>query len=333
MLTKVNKKVAAIAAGLMLGLASAASHAAETVTFGSLTDPGYDSVFWAIENGKVSDPDVTVKVEKLTSIPALIQATMTQQFNMIVAGVLQIPQLRESGIPVVITGTLLRYTVEGHSADVWVMKDSPYKTIADLKGKSIAVVAVESQNIVSVRAVINEKYGMNAASVGSDFRWVEMPPSQFEAALQAGRVDAAIFSNVPAYTATKGGAYRSVLHGSKGLAELYGGPMVSLVMMAYDNDMKKRPAAYKAAARVLKASSEYVKQHPDEVFSAVAPKYKMTKEDFQEYFTSFAAMPLALGKTDKQVMEKAWQSGEKLGAVKKAPASANEFVWPDALME
>ncbi len=72
---------------------------------------------------------------------------------------------------------------------------------------------------------------MNADIVGGDFKWVEMPHAQFEAVLQSGRVDAAAFSNVPSYTLTKGGAYRSVLHGSKELQTMFGGPMPSLFML------------------------------------------------------------------------------------------------------
>lgn len=330
---KVTHKVAAVVLGLMLGTGLTAARAAEIVTFGSLTDPAYDAVFWAIENGKVTSPDVTVKIEKLTSIPQLMQAVATQQFNLIVNGVLSVPQVKESGVPVRIMGTLLRYNTNGHSADIWVLKDSPYKTVADLKGKKIAVVAVEAQNIVSIRTALSEKHGMNAASVGGDFQFVELPPSQFEAAIQAGRVDAVTFSNVPSYTLTKGGAYRSVMHGSKDLADLYGGAMVSLLITGYDPDIAKRPAAYVAAAKLLKASSQYASQHPDEVFAAVAPKYKMTKEDVQTYFTTYAEMPLALGKEDKQVIMKAWKSGEKLGALKNVPATVDELMWPEALME
>ncbi len=53
----------------------------------------------------------------------LMQAAMTAQFNMLPNGVLAIPQMRESGIPVKIMSTLLRYHPDGHSADLWVTKD------------------------------------------------------------------------------------------------------------------------------------------------------------------------------------------------------------------
>jgi ABC-type nitrate/sulfonate/bicarbonate transport system substrate-binding protein len=160
-----------------------------------------------------------------------------------------------------------------------------------------------------------------------------MPQAQFEAALQAGRVDAATFSNVPSYTATKGGAYRSLVHGSKELEQMFGGPMPSLFIFGYETDINKRPETYVAAAKLLKASAEYVLKNPDEVFGAVAPKYKMSKEDLQTWFTTFAQMPLALGPTDKKVMMKAWEAGFKMGMIKKMPASPDELVWSKAVME
>jgi ABC-type nitrate/sulfonate/bicarbonate transport system substrate-binding protein len=333
MLARFMRSTGALVLTMALGIAALPATAAEVITYGSLPDPGYDAVVWAIENGKISDPNVSIKVERLSSIPALMQAAMTAQFNLIPNGVLAVPQMRESGIPVKILSTLLRYHPEGHSADLWVTKDSPYKTIQDLKGKTIAVTSGEAQNVISVRWVIGDRYKMNADIVGGDFRWVEMPHAQFEAALQSGRVDAAAFSNVASYTLTKDGAYRSVLHGSEELAKMYGGPMPSLFILGYEPDLAKRPDAYMAAGKLLKASAAYVLKNPDEVFSAVAPRFKMSKDDMQTWFTTFAEMPLALGPTDKKVMMGAWQSGVKYGMLKKAPASPDEIVWPNAIMQ
>jgi ABC-type nitrate/sulfonate/bicarbonate transport system substrate-binding protein len=333
MFAQFKRRAGACVVGVAIVAGALPAAAAELVTYGSLPDPGYDAVVWAIENGKVTGPNVTLKVERLSSIPALMQAAMTAQFNLIPNGVLAIPQMRESGISVKVVSTLLRYNPDGHSADIWVTKDSPYKTIRDLKGKTIAVVSGEAQNVISDRWVIGERFGMNSDIVGGDFKWVEMPHAQFEAALQSGRVDAAAFSNVASYTLTKDGAYRSVLHGSKELEKMYGGPMPSLFILGYETDLNKRPDAYKAAGNLLKASAQYVLKNPDEVFAAVAPKFKMTKDDVQTWFTTFAQMPLAIGPTDKQVMQKAWESGVKYGMLKKAPASADEVVWSGAIMQ
>jgi ABC-type nitrate/sulfonate/bicarbonate transport system substrate-binding protein len=133
-----------------------AARAAETITIGSLSDPGYEAALWALQNGKVTDPGITVKVEEMP-IPALIQAAMTQQYNVIALGVLQVPQMAESGLNVKMISTLLRYHPDGHADDIWVLADSPIKTVADLKGKTIAVPSSEAQNVVSLRAIMSER--------------------------------------------------------------------------------------------------------------------------------------------------------------------------------
>src|SRR6185312_16195688 len=108
MLARFMRSTGALVLTMTLGIAALPATAAEVITYGSLPDPGYDAVVWAIENGKVSDPNVTIKVERVSSIPALMQAAMTQQFNLLPNGILSMPQMRESGLPIKIVSTLLR---------------------------------------------------------------------------------------------------------------------------------------------------------------------------------------------------------------------------------
>lgn len=323
------------ALGAALGLGSTvASLAAEKISVGAISDPGYHAALWAVMNGKVSDPAVEITVDMMP-IPAMIQASMTQQYDIIPNGVLAIPQMAEAGINPVIIATMIRHIPgpANHTTDLWVKADSPIKSVEDLKGKRIAVTSLEAQDVVSRRAVLSEKYGFNASAIGGDFTWVEIPSAQFEAALEADRVDAVAFSNVLAYKIEKSGKYRSVMQGSKELMEMYGGPMPTIVEMGYKEKMEARPEAYLAAAKVLRASAQYVLEHQDEVFADVAPKYKMSAEDLKGWFTTYAGMPFALGPTDKAVYMKAWESGNKLGALKQVPESVDPFIWEHAITE
>ena len=280
-----------LSVGIAALIPAGGAAATELIKIGSIADPGYDSALWALVNGKVKDPSIKVQVDAMT-IPALIQAAMTQQYNILPNGILAVPQMVEQGIKVRIVGTVLRYHPAGHSDDLWVMKGSKIKKATDLKGKIVGVTTVEAQNVISIRAILSEHFGLNAASIGGDIKWAQLPRTQLEAALRTGRIDAAAFSNVQAYFATKGGAYRSVLHGSKLLKEMYGGPMPSVVLTAYEPDLDKRAPAYIAALKLLKASAKYVLTHQKEVFSAVAPKYKMSAADLQKWFTTYAVMPV-----------------------------------------
>src|ERR1700732_779810 len=86
----------------------AAASAAEKITVGAISDPGYESALWAAINGKVKDPAVEITVD-LLPIPAMIQASMTKQYDIIPNGVLAIPQMAEAGINPLIIGTMIRH--------------------------------------------------------------------------------------------------------------------------------------------------------------------------------------------------------------------------------
>lgn len=322
--------------GLMLAVGLGAvlpgmAVAKQTITMGAIADPAYEASLWAISNGKVSDPEVEFKIDYMP-IPAAIQAALTRQYNIIGDGILSVVQMVQNGIPVKILGTEYRYNPSGHANDLWVLKDSPIKSVADLKGKTIAVSAVQAQNVISLRTVLQERYHMNAAAIGGDFRFVAIPSSQFAAALQEKRVDAAVFGNVAAYMAAKSDKYRSVLQGAKELNEMFGGPMPSVVMLAYEPDLTKREKLYVAAAKLLKRSADYVLAHPDEVFPVVAKKYKMDAHDLQVWFTTYGEMPNALGATDGATYVKVWEAGKKLGVLNGVP-SLDSLLWTHAVPE
>lgn len=91
-------------------------------------------------------------------------------------------QLRRQGTPIKIVHL-------GHrdGTTIIVKKDSPYKTIADLKGKKMAIPHnYSNQRILLVREM--DKYGMKP----EDLTLVSYPPPEHAATLQAGKVDAYI---------------------------------------------------------------------------------------------------------------------------------------------
>ncbi len=326
------KRWAAIAPFLLATTLASPALAAEKISFGVVADPSYDVALYALTSGKISDPNLEFKIDAMP-FPRLAQATMTRQFNVTLNGVLGVPLMIEAGIPVKVMGTSYRHRVGGHVSDLWVMKDSPYQKMSDLKGKKIATASLESQATVSTRQIIGERYNMNAATIGGDVRWVELPNPQIEPALQSGNVDAALITNVQAYTAANSGQYRSILHGSAELADMLGGPLPTVLLIAYTDDLEKRPDVYAAFGKLLKDSSDYANAHLDEVAAAIAPKYKMTPGDLKTWFQTYGSIPFALSSTDKAVIVKAWESGAKLGALKTVPKNADDIIWSRAQKE
>lgn len=308
-----------------------AAHAQEEISIGLIADPGYETAGWALASGKVSDPSLEITMEFLP-IPAMIQAAMTGAFDILPNGVLAIPQLNENGVDTRILGTILRYNPEGHASDLWVLPTSGIDAPTGLVGKKVAVTSIEAQNILSIRTILAEVYDMDAAAIGGDIQWVEIPQAQFEAALTSGQVDAVAFGNTMAVTAAKAG-YVSVLHGAKELEDLYGGPMVSVVLSGSQAQIDQRPEAFEAALRLLRESAIYAIEHPEEVFAAVAPKYDISVEDLEVYFTENTSIPFALGPTDEAIISEAWKAGQKLGVVGTLPESVESVVWDRSIRE
>lgn len=322
----------AIAAAAMSVLVAGAASAAEKVTVGMISDPGYHSAMWAIVNGKVTDPDVEVTVEFMP-IPAAHQAALSQQYDIMPNGTNAIPALAEQGLPVKVLGTVIRY-LDGEDVvqpGLWVRKDSPVQNIADLKGKNIAVQSVSAGDVVSRRAILQELYGYNVDAIGGDFNWIEIPASQFEAALEAGRVDAAAFSNVKAYQISKSPDYRAVMRGGADLIKLYGAPLPAILL--YTTRAEEKPAAIAAAAKLLNKSAQYLKEHQEEIFAEVAPKYNMDPAALRGWFNEFGEMPYSLTKGDADVMVKSWATAVKLGILSSAPESSVDLIAPQAVWE
>ena len=76
---------AALAAIAVSGYA----HAEETITVAHLLDPSHDAAFWAINNGKVSEPGVRIEAKGL-AIPALIQSTVSKTYDVVQTAVMAI---------------------------------------------------------------------------------------------------------------------------------------------------------------------------------------------------------------------------------------------------
>jgi ABC-type nitrate/sulfonate/bicarbonate transport system substrate-binding protein len=321
--------------GALLGaalslMASGAALAAEKVTVGMIADPGYHSAMWAILNGKVSDPNVEVTVDFMP-IPAAHQAALSQQYDIMPNGTNAIPALAEQGLPVKVLGTVIRY-LDGEDVvqpGLWALKDSPINGIEDLKGKNIAVQSVSAGDVVSRRAILQELYGYNIDAIGGDFNWIEIPGSQFEAALEAGRVDAAAFSNVKAYQISKSPNYKAVMKGGADLIKLYGAPLPAILF--YTTRAEEKPEAIAAAAKLLSQSAAYLKANQEEIFADVAPKYNMDPADLRGWFNEFGEMPYSLTKADVEVMQKSWATAVKLGILSAAPANADDLIAPQAV--
>jgi NitT/TauT family transport system substrate-binding protein len=319
--------ILAVGVAAMQPLASAT--AKETVTYAYQLDPTFDAAVWALKNGKVTSDTIEVELASLT-IPALIQATLTKQYDVIQSDTIGVPRSAARGLNLVIMSTAIRYSQKGVGHNVYVRADSPYQSIPDLKGKKIGVPSLGSAGFHMLRMWIEEKYGVNADPSGGDFQFVETPPSGLITGLDAGRFDAGTMLYSQAYKAREDKSYRAVAVPARGMFELWGVQMVPSVNVAYPEKIAARPAAFKEFNRLLRASVEYLKAHPDEVFGGVSAESKMSPDFFKIVFTDFAEIPADITDGDIKAIDKLWELAAKRGLLQSKP-DVKAFLSADAV--
>ena len=68
------------------------------------------------------------------------------------------------------------------------------------------------------------------------------------------------------------------------LQGVFGGRVVTTVLIGYKERVEANPKAYRELLRMLKESSDYVRKAPDEVYRAVAAKAKIDPDFFADWF-------------------------------------------------
>ena len=155
-------------------LASPVAQAKEKITFGYLLSPIYESFIYPIKAGIIKSDTIEVVGTPL-SVAASIQATATKQFDVVTTSAFAVPTAYSKGLEVKIMSTAIRYRKDGLGANLWVKNDSPFKSVKDLKGKTIGVSSFNASNATLTRIAIKNVYGMDVKFDGGDFQWVQMP--------------------------------------------------------------------------------------------------------------------------------------------------------------
>lgn len=316
----------AVAAALV-----APASAKEKLTFAYLQDPVLEAVMWPIRNGKVTSQ--TLEIDgKGYQIPVLLQGTATKQWDIVMTAVMSVPRAKEQGLELRVLSTALRYHKSGDGAHVWVKKGSPIKSIADLKGKTIATYGLQSTGITLVRLALWKKYGVNVQYENGDFKWQQLPAPALPGALATDKVEAATLIHSQAYQATKSGDFVPIARTAEDMFEIFKLRMVSAVNVGYVEKIAAKPALYKEFNRVLHASVQYVHKNMDEVSKAAGAETKVDPAYFKAWFEQYSEFPAVVSQNDIDAMNKVWELSKELGILKEYP-DAKTMIWEGATRE
>jgi len=323
---------AALLASAFAALLAVPASAKETITFAYLLDPAYDAVVWPLTHGKVTSDTVDVQVKSL-DIPALLQATGAKTYDVIMTAAIGVPQAKARGLDLSIMATALRnHAHGGKGGAIYVKADSPYKTMMDLKGKTLATQSLPSTGTTLMRIGLWKTYGLNVSFEGGDLRWVEVPATAMPGALLTGRIDAASLTHSEAYNASKSKDFRIVASLDDAINKAIGEPAVVAILAGYPEKLAAKPAAYKEFARMVKASADYTRAHVNEVAAALSKETKMEPAFFADWLNEYTQVPMVVSDDDVKAIQKLWELSKELGIIKSYPP-AESMIWKDAIRQ
>ena len=269
--------------------------------------------FAAIEKGYFKDAGLDVEALKFASAQQVMEAMLSGRAegssNGTAAAVLAIGEIAQPGLFKIFctNPTNAKYVLD----EFIVAKDSPYKTLADLKGKKVAS-GPGIQNVTLAKVML-ERAGAGAVAVS------ELPIGQHIASLAAGQIDAAYTLEPTGTIGRLNGSTRTLEVGvvakyilGDPMAPWHGGAasLTSEFIKKYPAETKKFIAAYSRGVDLVRNKPEearpYLKGYTaiEGALTAEVPMssymlYNEFKPSDVEYFQKFYDLF-----TDKGIFEK-----------------------------
>jgi NitT/TauT family transport system substrate-binding protein len=143
--------------------------------------------YFAAQQGFFKKHGLDVEIVTLANGPAVAAAVVGGALDIGSGNTSTLAAAHERGIPFVMIAPSGIYLSKAPTAALMVLKNSPFKTPADLAGKTVGVGGLRTISEIAVRAAV-EKAGLKGDAV----KYVEIPFPQLASALDSGRVDAVL---------------------------------------------------------------------------------------------------------------------------------------------
>ena len=158
-------------------------------------------VMYAQDQGFFKKAGLSVDVQIMDSGAAIAAAVASGALDVAQGNLVTLATAHERSLPFVVVAPAGLYSSNDPTTSLVVAKSSPIKNAKDLENKTIAINGLRNITQIGASAWIDQN--------GGDYtkvRFIEMPFPQMGAALEAGRVDAAVIAEPELSTALAGGA-------------------------------------------------------------------------------------------------------------------------------
>jgi NitT/TauT family transport system substrate-binding protein len=225
------------------------------------------NLVYAIKNGMFRRAGLDVTLVETSSGAAATTAVITGTYDIGLTSLLPILAAHVRGIPIAIVAPAVINTARNPFAELQIAADAPYKTGADLNGKTMAVPSIGDMNTLGTKAWVDK--------TGGDWRslkFVEVPNVAIEAAIVTRRVAGGIMQSPLLDTSVAAGTTKTLAYAYGAIAPV----MMSVVYIARTDWAAQHAEALRTYNRVLNEATAYVNAHPAETAPYVA---ELTKID------------------------------------------------------
>lgn len=183
----------------------ARAQALDPVRVGASTDDGIWPLLYGMQAGLFQKVGLDVRLTPSSNGAALAAAVIGGVVDMAKSSLMVLILAYNRGIHFKLVAGAAMHSPSDQSDQLSVLKDSPLTSMGQASGKTIAVVSLQSLDQFGTAELI-DKAGGDSSTV----KWIEMPYSAMEPALESGRVDIASIGNPNLTVALASGKIRSL---------------------------------------------------------------------------------------------------------------------------
>jgi NitT/TauT family transport system substrate-binding protein len=240
-------------------------------------------LYFAVKNGMYARAGIEIEMIATSSGTAATTAVIAGAYDVSRTSPMSVFVAFLRGIPVAVVAPENQFRSASPNALLQVAVDAPYKTGADLNGKTIGTPALNDFNALATKAWV-DKGGGDWRSL----RFVEIPNSALEAAIVNRRIDAAVLQSASLDASLAAGTTRTLGDAQGAIAPTF----LAGVYMARRDWAAAHVELLRTYNRVLAEASTYVNAHFAETAPLVAEFTKIEIANVRKMHRTFTATTL-----------------------------------------
>jgi NitT/TauT family transport system substrate-binding protein len=259
----VNRR-AAIAAGTAFATLPQLAAAQSTSSLRIIGPPndGFKAVYYAAKSGIFTKHGLDVTVALINSGAAAAAALIGGAADVAYTNITTLILAHNKGVPMqIIAPGALFESEQRMTTAIVVLKDSPFRSGADLNGKTIGSVSLGDTMAASIQAYVDQSGGDSKT-----IKIIEVPAAASIEALQAGRISAATMNEPAVSQSLATGNMRTLTNPNASISKRF----LEALFAVMGPVASAKPDAMQRLAQAMRESSAYTNAHMAETVDLVA---------------------------------------------------------------